>query len=107
METPTGTIGSENAKCYGMFHRPDDKKAYHKPTRLIHELKILFPHRPVLSAIIAHEQLKSLKDTDGSGLFDYSKRGEVKNSHKILKNIKIGMAAVHVQWNPVVYVLAN
>ena len=26
MESPPGTIGSENAKCYGMFHRPDDKK---------------------------------------------------------------------------------
>ena len=76
-ESTIGTPGSENAKCYGMFHRPDDKKAYHKPTRLIHELKIFFVHNPVLSAIIAHEKLKNLKDKFGSSLFDYRKRGEV------------------------------
>ena len=80
-----------------MLDRPDDKKAYHKPTKLIHELKILFAHRPVLSTIIAHEKLESLKDTDGSSLLDYSNVREKKCSHKNLKNIKIGIAAVCVQ----------
>ena len=47
-ETPNDTHGSEDAKCFGKFHRPPDKKAYHKPMKLHEVLKDLFATRPVL-----------------------------------------------------------
>ena len=75
--TPIGTRGSENAKCFGKFHRPPDKKTYYKPKKLQEVLKVLFAERPVLSAEMAHKKMTLMKDTDGSALFDYSKRGEV------------------------------
>ena len=76
--TPIGTPGSEDAKCFGKFHRPKDKKAYTKPQKLVQVLQRLFLVRPVLTAKGAYDIMKLMTDTDGSCLFDYRKRGELR-----------------------------
>ena len=76
--TPIGTPGSEDAKCFGKFHRPKDKKPYTKPEKLVEVLQRLFLVRPVLTAKGAYDQMKVMIDTDGSCLFDYRKRGELR-----------------------------
>ena len=77
VEAPIGHPGSAHAKCFGKCHRPKDKKQYHKPARLLLELKKLFDTRPVLTAFLAFGRLSLLRAVDGSALFDYSKRGEI------------------------------
>ena len=76
---PDGALGSEDAKCYGQFHRPKDKKPYWKPDRLVLELKKLFNEIPVVNPVEALKRLAVMKDTtDGGLLFCYSKRGEIR-----------------------------
>ena len=77
--TSIGTPGSEDAKCFGKFHKPKDKKPYHKPMRLVAVLKGLFLVRLILTAKGAYYQIVVMKDTDDTCLFNYIKRGELEN----------------------------
>ena len=89
VDVSVGTMGSEDTKCYRKFHRPKDKKSYHKPDRLVIELKKLFNMLPALTAVDAYKRLEMMKDTDGGMLFHFNQRGEIKKFNKTSKEYKI------------------
>jgi hypothetical protein len=92
-----GAIDSDDAKAFENFHRPKNKTPYHKPQRLVDELIKLFNERLVLDEIGAQKRLGDMRNDDGSLLFCYSKRGEVKKYPNISRDDKNWISGLEIK----------
>jgi cyclophilin family peptidyl-prolyl cis-trans isomerase len=81
-EAPVGTLGMNDAICFGKFNRKvlTYLEKYQKPFRLVQVLRELYRigqdgSVPKLKAEEIHARVKEMRDSDGSLMFCYSKRG--------------------------------
>jgi len=70
-----GAAGERAANCFQRFNRKEGVPPYRKPAKLVQVLRELFDARPKLDEKQMWDRMKKMRDTDGSLMFCYRKRG--------------------------------